>query len=73
MPPTFDQPTTVAGRSDIKALVVELRIRNELLVRVVSLLSQLNGPLLPVNGGTWLPEELSADLDAMRNDPAFGG
>lgn len=76
MAATFPQSANVvSGRSDIKQLLVEQKITNELLVRVVNLLADLNGPAVPVviNGRTWMPEDVSADLDVMRNDVTFGG
>jgi hypothetical protein len=74
--PTNPTPNPAQVRVE-EAVYTELRIANLLLCRMATLLSQLVGPIPPLQStsnnvvATWTPEDLSGDLDSLRSDPSM--
>jgi hypothetical protein len=52
------------------AILAELKLRSLLLCRIANLLSLMAGPSNYTNPVGWTPEDLTAELDALRADMA---
>jgi hypothetical protein len=72
-PATFPINLPPANPAQVRisdATLAELKVRSLLLCRIANLLSIMAGPSNYTNPNGWTPEDLTAELDALRADAA---